>query len=105
MEVNGTEVGLGIGAFMTSILAYFKFKPRKEDAMALLEKRMDRMEGRQNRFEDSLKTLAEATAKDMNLAARSTEEMKDDIKTIMKTMGHLTEGVARLSGIYEGSKK
>lgn len=42
---NGTEIGLGVGAVLTSVLAYFGIRAKKEeDPMATLTKRLSAIE-------------------------------------------------------------
>ena len=101
MEVNGTEVGLGFGAFVTSILTYLKLKPKKDISMASLEERIKKIEGRQDRFEDALTKLATSSLIEIRVITEDVKEIKDGMTRISSSISELSVGLARLNGIQE----
>ena len=102
MEVNGTEVGLGIGAFFTTVLAWFKLKPKQEDTdMTSLLKRVSRLEGGQKRLEDSLKHLADTTAIHVRNTRDDVKELKQSMEKITEVAIQIQRSTSRMEGIYE----
>lgn len=101
MEVNGTEVGLGMGAFFTTVLAWFKLKPKPENNMDSILERIKKLEGGQRRLEDSLEQhVATSTIHVMN-TREDVEEIKSDNKELMAIMVDVQKTVARMEGKYE----
>ena len=101
MEVNGTDVGLGFGAFITSVLAYLGFRPKKDDPMAELKKEIEEIKGRQNRFEEALHSLTELTKRDIKEINEDVKEMKEGVKEMSHAIQNIATSVTRLNTLYE----
>lgn len=93
MDLNTTDVGLGVGAFVASVLTYFKFK-KKEDPMAAILARIDVLEDKQDNQDLIMKSLL-----------RSNYEIKHDLKDIKGDMSSVQQAVARILGYHEASNK
>ena len=100
MEVNGTEVGMGLGAFFASIAAYLKLKPRQETTMSDIESRVLKLEGGHRRLEDDLRHMAELNAINMANASADITEVKSDLKDLKSIMEAVQQSTARLEGAY-----
>lgn len=101
MEVNGTEVGLGMGAFFTTVLAWFRLKPKPENNMDSILERIKKLEGGQRILEDSLKQLVATSTIHVKNTREDVEEIKSDNKELMTIMVDVQKTVARMEGKYE----
>lgn len=100
MEVNGTEVGMGLGAFFASVAAYLKLKPKSESTMSDIESRVLKLEGGQRRLEDLIKHIAELDTINMSNASADIQEVKADVKDLKHIMESVQQSTARLEGAY-----
>lgn len=105
MEVNWTELGLGVGACITSVLAWLKFKPKlKQESdfdMPSILKRISNLEGGQQRLEDSIKALTRETLLHVSHTQGDVKEVKSDIKDLKDILLEVQKSTSRMEGHYE----
>lgn len=100
MEVNGTEVGMGVGAFFASVMAYLKLKPKPEDDMSDITRRITKLEGGYRRLGDTIKHMAELNAINMAAASSDISDVKQDLHDLKNIMMDVRQSTARLEGAY-----
>lgn len=105
MEVNGTEVGLGIGAFVTSVLAWLKLRPKLKPEldfdMASVLSRISNLEGGQRHLNDSIKALTRETLLHVSHTQGDIKEVKSDIKDLKDILLEVQKSTSRMEGHYE----
>lgn len=105
MEVNGTEVGLGIGALVTSVLTWLKLKPKLKPEsdfdMTSILSRISNLEGGQRRLNDSIKALTRETLIYISHTQGDIKEVKSDIKDLKDILLEVQKSTSRMEGHYE----
>jgi len=71
---NGTEWGLGLGALVTTVLAYFGVKAKKEDPMAVVLSRITALEKAQ---EDLRHEVNDKIERNFNLVRSDISEIRE----------------------------
>lgn len=71
---NGTEWGLGLGALVTTVLAYFGVKAKKEDPMAAVLTRITTLEKAQ---EDLRHEVNDKIERNFNLVRSDISEIRE----------------------------
>ena len=105
MEVNATDVGLGIGAFITSVLAWLKLKPKLKPEsdidMTSILSRISNLEGGQRRLNDSIKALTRETLIYISHTQGDIKEVKSDIKDLKDILLEVQKTTSKMEGHYE----
>ena len=109
MENYGTEIGLGVAAFFTTVIAWFKLKPKAktepEIDMTSVLKRISNLEGGQQRMNDSIKALIRETSIHITNTQDDVKEVKSDIKDVKDILLEVQKVTSRLEGRYEAESK
>lgn len=105
MEFDATDVGLGIGALVTSVLAWLKLKPKLKPEsdidMTSILNRISNLEGGHRRLTDSLKALSRETLLRMTHAQDDMTVVKSDIKDLKVILLEVQKSTSRMEGHYE----
>lgn len=107
MEINGTEVGLGIGAVITSILSFFgiKLKRDRNTQIASIYKRIGTLEASVARLEEKQMSLHNLQISEKQALSEVLKEMKEHSERIQASVAAVRESTARIEGLYEASSK
>lgn len=105
MEVNATDFGLGIGAFVTSVLAWLKLRPKLKPEldfdMTSVLSRISNLEGGQRHLNDSIKALTRETLLHVSHTQGDIKEVKSDIKDLKDILLEVQKSTSRMEGHYE----
>jgi len=105
VENYGTEIGLGAAAFFTSIIAWFKLKPKAktepEIDMTSILARISNLEGGQRRLNDSIKALTRETLLHVSHTQGDIKEVKSDIKDLKDILLEVQKSTSKMEGHYE----
>lgn len=105
MDINGSEIGLGVGAFITTVLAWLKLKPKPENDMPSILKRISNLEESHHKLEDFCKIFMESTRSDYIAIKEDVTEIKADMKSTRDDSNRIANSVSRMEGIYEATFK
>lgn len=109
MEVNATEVGLGVGALVTSVLTWLKLKPKPKPEsdfdMTSILSRISNLEGGQRRLNDSIKALTRETLIYISHTQEDVKEVKSDIKDLKDILLEVQKSTSRTEGHYEAQSE